>query len=434
MTVPLYNVRLLRSSGKSPMLTPSADRDRAAEDPRLHRRPRTADDRHRLHRRQLGRLRLPIPRRQPGLAALAQSAARPRVPAPRRHPVPAELAGAPPAAFLCLSALTGTDVDVQRWLLEQGRDDEARAVVLRLHGGATPEARVEADAEFVEMHAVIKAEASSRSRNLSDLWETRAMLRRTLVAVGVQVFGQFSGINGAWPVLTGAECVLKAIAVINYFGPSMYQALGLSPGQSLLVQGIYGAVGPITNFLCVSPFTAVIPVSRVSPSFITLILDTVGRKKPLMFGAASFVVTYSILTAIVASFPPVVDGVANTHHSAQRAGIAMIFMTSIFFSVSFGPVSWVLASEVSLGIFGVCVTESHHCRPCRSSLPGLGPSALPVRLLYLRIITASNALAFFRSGNLRQLGVQHPILAGLQSGHQQRQLAVLSSVHLPERH
>lgn len=73
-----------------------------------------------------------------------------------------------------------------------------------------------------------------------------------------------------------------------------------------------------------------------------MIVDTVGRKKPLLFGAGSFVVTYSILTAIVASYPPEV----SANHSAQRAGIAMIFMTSIFFSVSFGPVSWALASEV----------------------------------------------------------------------------------------
>ena len=65
-----------------------------------------------------------------------------------------------------------------------------------------------------------------------------------------------------------------------------------------------------------------------------------------MFGAGSFIVTYSILTAIVARFPPEVDGILNTHVAAQRAGIAMIFMTSIFFSLSFGPVSWVLASEV----------------------------------------------------------------------------------------
>lgn len=195
-----------------------------------------------------------------------------------------------------------------RWLLEHDRDDEARAVVYSLHGTKSEKAKEDAEIIFLDMQSNIKAEHSSRSRNIRDLWATRAMLRRTMVAVGVQVFGQFSGIN-----------------VINYFGPTMYKTLGLSPSQSLLVQGIYGAVGPITNFF-----------------FITLALDTVGRKKPLIFGAGSFIVTYSVLTAIVASFPPG----ESENLSAQRAGIAMIFMTSIFFSVSFGPISWTLASEV----------------------------------------------------------------------------------------
>ncbi|KAF7424377.1 hypothetical protein PC9H_009684 [Pleurotus ostreatus] len=201
-----------------------------------------------------------------------------------------------------------------RWLLEVGRDDEAKEVVYQLHG-TTPQARDAADVEFKEMSETIKAEVFVRSRKLSDLWATRAMLRRTLVAVGVQVFGQFSGIN-----------------VINYFGPEMYAGLGITGGQALLVQGIYGAVGPIANIF-----------------FITLILDRVGRKKPLMFGAASFVVTFSILAAIVASFPPPpveLAGQVPVNQAAQRAGIAMIFLTSIFFSLSFGPVSWVLASEV----------------------------------------------------------------------------------------
>ena len=123
-----------------------------------------------------------------------------------------------------------------RWLLEHGRDDEARAVVHLLHGaGKTDEqAQADADAEFAAMRDTIRAERLVRARSVADLWATRGMLRRTLVAVGVQVFGQFSGIN-----------------VINYFGPAMYKALGLSDGQSLLVQGIYGAVGQITNFLCV---------------------------------------------------------------------------------------------------------------------------------------------------------------------------------------
>ncbi|KAF8556197.1 sugar transporter [Imleria badia] len=195
-----------------------------------------------------------------------------------------------------------------RWLLEVNRDDEARDVVYKLHGIDTPEAKSAADQEFTEMHDQIKADALVRSRSISDLWATPAMLRRTLVAVGVQVFGQFTGIN-----------------VINYYGPQMYEALGLTSSQSLLVQGIYGGIGPIANLF-----------------FIIFILDWIGRKKPLMFGAGSFVVLFSILAALVASFPPG----ENPNSAAQKAAIAMIFLMSIIFSLSFGPVSWVLASEV----------------------------------------------------------------------------------------
>ncbi|KAF9524840.1 general substrate transporter [Crepidotus variabilis] len=192
-----------------------------------------------------------------------------------------------------------------RWLLEVGRDDEAREVVLKLHDNNT----VTAEKEYAEMYTNIKAEVSVKNRKLSDLWVTRAMSRRTLVAMGVQIFCQFTGIN-----------------VLNYYGPAMYKSLGVTGGKALLVQGIYGAVGPIANLF-----------------FIIFILDRVGRKKPLMFGAASFVATFSILAAMVATNPP---GEPNANTAAQRVGIAMIFLTSIIFSLSFGPVSWVLASEV----------------------------------------------------------------------------------------
>lgn len=133
-------------------------------------------------------------------------------------------------------------------------------------------------------------------------------------------------------------------AVINYFGPSMYQSLGLSAGQSLLIQGIYGAVGPITNFMSATSLPLLHYPLTPTYRFITCFLDYVGRKKPLLLGAGSFVVTYSVLTAIVACFPPG----ASDNHPAQRAGIAMIYLTSILFSLSFGPISWVLTSEVGI--------------------------------------------------------------------------------------
>ncbi|EIM91152.1 general substrate transporter [Stereum hirsutum FP-91666 SS1] len=196
-----------------------------------------------------------------------------------------------------------------RWLLEQGRDDEAREVIYKLHDVSTPEAKAVADADFLSMSDTIKAELLMKSKRVSDLWADAGTVKRSLVAIGVQVFGQFTGVN-----------------VINYYGPRMYASLGIEAGKLLLIQGIYGAVGPITNFI-----------------FITLILDTVGRKKPLLFGCAANVALFSVLAAILASFPPG-DGVTN--FAAQRAGIGMIFMLSIVFSLSFGPVSWVLASEV----------------------------------------------------------------------------------------
>jgi Sugar (and other) transporter len=83
-----------------------------------------------------------------------------------------------------------------RWLLEAGRDEEAREVVLQMYGTKTAEQKAFAEEEFVQMRDNIKAELHIRSRRLSDLWATKAMAWRTLVAVGVQVFGQFTGING----------------------------------------------------------------------------------------------------------------------------------------------------------------------------------------------------------------------------------------------
>lgn len=42
----------------------------------------------------------------------------------------------------------------------------------------------------------------------------------------------------------------------------MYEALGLTASQSLLVQGIYGAIGPIANLLSVSPTQSLVTITN----------------------------------------------------------------------------------------------------------------------------------------------------------------------------
>ena len=66
---------------------------------------------------------------------------------------------------------------------------------MRLHGGSTPETRAAAEEDYAIMHDAIKAELAIRKRHLSDLWATPAMVRRTSVAMGVQIFTQCTGIN-----------------------------------------------------------------------------------------------------------------------------------------------------------------------------------------------------------------------------------------------
>lgn len=91
-----------------------------------------------------------------------------------------------------------------RWLLEHGRDEEARKVIYKLHDVSTPEAKAAADADFLSMSDNIKAELLLKSKRINDLWADAGTIKRTLVAIGVQVFSQFTGIN-----------------VINYYGPRM---------------------------------------------------------------------------------------------------------------------------------------------------------------------------------------------------------------------
>ena len=133
-------------------------------------------------------------------------------------------------------------------------------------------------------------------------WRTR-LIQATLV----QVFTQMSGIN-----------------VIGYYQTLMYENLGITGKRALLVTGIYNCVGPLTNLI-----------------FITFILDRVGRKRPLLFGAAGITIALICEAAIGSQ---VKEGVHNT--SLQYAGVAFLFLVSIIFSLSFGPISWVYMSEV----------------------------------------------------------------------------------------
>ncbi|QRV81910.1 Sugar (and other) transporter [Ceratobasidium sp. AG-Ba] len=123
------------------------------------------------------------------------------------------------------------------------------------------------------------------SSKLSDLWSAKPMLKRTLTGMAVQICCQFTGTNVS-----------------------------------------AGALGQIVTFV-----------------FICFVLDRVGRRLPLIVGAFGMARCLAIEAAINARFP----GETTHNPAAQRAGVAFIILFgSLFFSCSFGPVSWVYQPEI----------------------------------------------------------------------------------------
>ncbi|KAJ7195653.1 general substrate transporter [Mycena pura] len=249
-----------------------------------------------------------------------------------------------------------------RWLVDQGRHDEARAVVQLLHGDEHNQEFV--DLEFAEMLEQIRYEKENYSTKFSDLWSTKPMMRRTLTGMAIQICTQFTGIN-----------------VASYYQPTLYAALGLSGPKVLMITGINGALGAVVILI-----------------FIYFILDRVGRKPPLILGALGMAVSLAIEAAINAKW----GGVNSTNHAAQTAGVAFIIIfTSFFFGISFGPISWVYQSEIfpmrirAIGT-AVCTCANWACNVLISQVSPLGMSRLQYRFYILFVCTnIANALIVF---------------------------------------
>ena len=112
----------------------------------------------------------------------------------------------------------------------------------------------------------------------------------------------------------------------NYYGPQIYQILGIGTGTALQIIGISGSLSIIWTTLAL------------------LSLDRVGRVKPLIVSAAGMAAAL-LVNSVMARFYVVADN-ANPNNDALRAMVAMNFVFSFFFT-PVGVISWVYPAEVS---------------------------------------------------------------------------------------
>lgn len=192
-----------------------------------------------------------------------------------------------------------------RFLVVRKRDAEASAVLTRLYG------EDEARAKLADIGASL---AQDRHRpRLSDLLDKASGRVRPIVWVGIGLatFQQLVGIN-----------------VVFYYGAVLWQAVGFSEADALLINVFSGALS--------------IAACLVS----LMLIDRLGRKPLLWFGSVGMAVTLSLVTWAFAhagvddagklSLPPAMGTLALVAANAYVA----------FFNMSWGPVMWVMLGEM----------------------------------------------------------------------------------------
>ncbi|EST07367.1 General substrate transporter [Kalmanozyma brasiliensis GHG001] len=212
-----------------------------------------------------------------------------------------------------------------RWLINVGREQESLATIASLR--RLPESDLLVQMEFLEVkaqklfedrisaHDYPTLQDGSRSSNFKlgvagykSLFTNPANLRRTLVAVLIMLFQQWTGIN-----------------FILYYAPFIFKKIGLEGNTiSLLASGVVG----ILLFLSTIPAV--------------LYIDTWGRKPTMIAGAAIMGACHLSVAIIIARC----GGDWPAHRAAGWVACAFVWIFACGFGFSWGPCGWIVVAEV----------------------------------------------------------------------------------------
>ncbi|KIW14757.1 hypothetical protein PV08_07542 [Exophiala spinifera] len=176
-----------------------------------------------------------------------------------------------------------------RWLVMQGRDEEAKQILFRLHSNPNDPENEFANAEYYQIEKQIAID-----KTLGNSWmhmiKKPSYRKRCLLAIGTTGIIQCSG-----------------VLVINNYGPTLYANLGFSAVKQLLYPAAWLTMALGINILAMAT------------------VDLFARNRYMAFGVLGCMVTLIIEAALVAEFVP------SNNHAALQAAVAMFFIFQIFY-------------------------------------------------------------------------------------------------------
>jgi major inositol transporter-like SP family MFS transporter len=233
-----------------------------------------------------------------------------------------------------------------RWLISQGRTEEALAVLKLVR---SPE---RAEAEVAEVTHLAAEDAKESTGGLSDLG-TRWVMRLVIIGVGIGFFQQLTGINSV--MYYGTQLLTNAgldsgVAIIGNIANGVFSLAGISLGMYLLNK-LPRRVMFLTGYALIALFHTLVALTAVfvpaGPGqawtvlaflvlFVFSMQGTVGPLTWLMlseifpmkirsFAMGICVFVLWMMNAVVAQFfPPLIQGMGMTATFGMFAGIAVI--------------------------------------------------------------------------------------------------------------
>ena len=190
-----------------------------------------------------------------------------------------------------------------RFLVVRGHDHSARDVLTKLYGS------LEAERKLLEIKQSL-SDSSDRPK-LSDLKNPSGKVRSIVwIGIGLATFQQLVGIN-----------------VVFYYGAVLWQAVGFSESDALLINIISGAVSIGACVLTI------------------LVIDKIGRKPLLQWGSVGMAITLSLM---VISFANSSTDASGNLEMGDWGSVALVAANAyvFFFNMSWGPVMWVMLGEM----------------------------------------------------------------------------------------
>jgi MFS transporter, SP family, sugar:H+ symporter len=189
-----------------------------------------------------------------------------------------------------------------RYLVVKERLTEAAAVLRTVLGN------IDIKAKVLEIQQTLARETKPSWRDLRG--PAVGLLPIVWVGIGLSVFQQFVGIN-----------------VIFYYSSVLWQAVGFSEKDSLIITVITSVVNIVTTLIAISR------------------IDRSGRKPLLIIGSVGMTVTLGLMAVIFGTAPLNAAGEPVLHGLTGPIALISANVFVFFFGMSWGPVVWVLLGE-----------------------------------------------------------------------------------------